>query len=209
MSSGLRILVVDDHRFIADSVSALVQLVMPQSKVYTAYDAPTALQIIREEAISIALIDARMPDMSGIELIKSLRTQYPALKLIGMTSFAQQETVLEIIQAGVQGVFLKNQTSAIELKACLDAVLDGGRFVSEEAQKLIALTNKPPRLLQFSKRELEIIRLTSAGKSSKEVAALLNLKPATIDDYRKTMLRKTGCSNTDELATIAMRNGLL
>ncbi|TXH23810.1 MAG: response regulator transcription factor [Cyclobacteriaceae bacterium] len=206
MGSSIRVLVVDDQAMVAESLAALVKTFGSEIKTYFAVTAQEALRIISTSSIAVAFIDARMPGTSGIELIKALREDYYPLKIVGITSYAQPETVAEILQSGVDGLLLKSSATSEALKLCLTTVLAGNRFISAEAQ---ALLQHAPATLNFTPRQLQLIKLMCDGLSSKEIGEKLNLKPASIEDYRKTLLRKSNCNNTGELIAFALKNGIL
>lgn len=200
---------VDDHVLIAQGLAALMKSLEPSLAPRVAGNAQEALHLVASTSFSIAFVDARMPGLSGIELIKTLRTQYSSLKLVGMTSYAQHETITELLQAGVDGLLLKGNANADELKACLNTVLSGSMFMSAEAQHIITQNGFSPGTTPFTKREQEVLKLLVAGLSSKEIANQLNLKTATIEDYRKAMLQKTSCKNIAELSAFVYKNGLV
>jgi DNA-binding NarL/FixJ family response regulator len=209
VGSVLRVLVVDDAQLMADSLAALIKVTRPDLETHVAYTTQDAIFKLATYPISLAFIDARMPGTSGIELIQTLRQKKSALKIVGITSFAQPATLTELVQAGIDGLLLKNQANAEELKLCLNTVLAGAFYISAAAQQIVSQPGISKHPIQLSKRELEVLQLICKGKTSKEIAEELNLKPGTIEDYRKSMLKRTGCSNTDQLATVAQRNGLL
>lgn len=138
MGSFIRVIVVDDHVLIAQGLAALMKSLNPSVAARVASSGHEALQFVASSSFSIAFVDARMPGLSGIDLIKTLRKEHPALKLVGMTSYAQRETITELLQTGVDGLLLKGNANADELKVCLESVLAGSTFISTEAQKLLA-----------------------------------------------------------------------
>ncbi|MBX2915192.1 MAG: response regulator transcription factor [Cyclobacteriaceae bacterium] len=207
MGSSIRVLVVDDCAMVAEGLSALVKTLGPDIKTYHALTAQDALRIVGSTSITVAFIDARMPGTSGIELIKTLRKDYYSLKIVGITSYAQPQTVAEILQSGVDGVLLKSSATSEALRSCLTSILAGQRFISAEVQSL--LEEAPLASIHFTPRQQQIIKLMSEGLSSKEIAARLILSPGSIEDYRKTLLRKTKCNSAGELVAFISKNGLL
>lgn len=202
-------LVVDDHEMVCDAVARMVQSEAIQA--YTAYTVEQALSICKAYDISIAIIDARIPPDSGTELIKILRKKFPLLKIIGVTSFVEEATMIEFLQAGVVGFLPKDTLRQTQMQACLEQVLKGNTYFSNEVialrEKLMTSIKLPSTHL--SKRELEICQLTSKGWQSKEVAVKLGIAKSTVDFYKKQLLEKTNTKNGTELVNFLFRNGLL
>lgn len=204
------VLVVDDHKLICDSIAALIEKSTLANKVYAAYSGETALNKIKSNSIQLALIDARMPEVSGIDLMLFLQKTYPLLKLVAMTSFDEPATLKELLSLKPNGILLKQSTGADGIRACVQKVMQGETYYSEDA--LIQLRNIDPQRfpsVSFGKREKEIMQLLSKGKVTKEIAEELKLSPATVEDYRKELLRKTETRNSPELIAYMHRNGLL
>jgi len=204
-------LVVDDHKMVCEAIAALVEKSSLVNKVHLAFSGEQALEMLRMKSIKVALIDARMPGISGLDLFKVIFHEYQSISVIGMTSF-EDDTVMDMLRSPVQGILLKSNTNGIEITHCLSEILNGRIYFTPEVQAKI--NNGEYNLLQRSrtiltKREQEILVCISQGKSAKEIAVKLGLKVTTIEDYRKAMLRKTQTSNVAELMAFAHRNGLL
>ncbi|MDZ7650685.1 MAG: response regulator [Cytophagales bacterium] len=112
-----RVLVVDDFVSVCDGLAAMIEKSEHVSKVFTAYHAAKALEIVKQEKIHAALIDARMPTVNGIELIRMLQKEYSSIKLIGMTSFDDDDTVVEVLRMGVPGFLLKRSADSKRSKS--------------------------------------------------------------------------------------------
>lgn len=153
-----------------------------------------------------------MPKTSGIELATQLLVEYPALKIVGMTSFDEDDTVVEMLQAGVHGVLLKRSTApGQEINHCLHEVLAGKNYFAAEVKEKLTQNgyNLSKQDLRFTKRERELLTLMCEGQSTKQIAETLSLQSSTIEGYRKALLKKTATKNTAELVALVLRNGLL
>jgi DNA-binding NarL/FixJ family response regulator len=206
-----RFLVVDDHISVSEGLAALIQQHQPAAKLFIANSAAEALETIKSNRIDAVLIDARMPGMSGIELMLLLKREYPTIKLIGMTSFDEDTTVVELLRAGVPGILLKRSTNGQEIKDCLHAVLAGEIYFSAEVKEKLTQNgyNLIKPTLRFTKREQDLLTLMCEGQSTKQIAEKLSLQPSTVEEYRKALLKKTGTKNTTELVALVLRNGFL
>jgi len=205
------VLVVDDHKMVCEAISALVEKSGLANKVFSSVTAQHALEIIKKKRIHAALIDARMPGISGIALASIILKEHAPIKVIGMTSFDEDDTVAEMLQIGMNGILLKRNTDGKEIRLCLQEVLSGRNYFTPDIQTKLSRNGYDLRKIavRFTKRETEIIKLLTQGLSSKQVAETLQLKDNTVDEYRKLMLSKTGAKNTAELITFTLRNGLL
>ncbi len=208
---NLNILVVDDHKMVCEAMAALIEKSGITNIVRTAINAHQALEIIKTKCVHVALIDARMPGISGIALSAIILKEHTHVKIIGMTSFDEDDTVVEMLQIGVHGILLKRNTSGAEINRCLQEVYAGRKFFSCEILAKLSQNeyNLRKAHFRFTRRESEILKLIAEGQSTKQVAAILQLKDSTVEDYRKEMLCKTGAKNTAELIAITLRNGLL
>lgn len=206
----LRVLVVDDHALTCEGLAALLEKQV-QAKSYTAYNADAALTFLNQNRVHVALVDARMPGMSGIELMYRIQQEHPQVKVIGMTSFDEDETILELLRTGIPGILLKRNTSGEEIKTCVHSVMAGKTYYTKEIWNRLNQGgyNLIKETIRFTRREFELLMLLSEGNSTKEAAEILNLKESTVEDYRKVMLKKTHCKNTAELIAFSLRNGLL
>ncbi len=206
----LCILVVDDHVMTCDGIAALVEK-QTSCAVTAAYSSTAALDILNKKRIHIAFIDARMPGMSGIDLIQLLRKENTTTKLVAMTSFDEDDTLLELLRTGVNGILLKRSASGIEIKQCLDAIVNGNNFYSTDIQTRLQRGefNLVKETIRFTRRDVELITLLAKGYATKQVAEALSLKENTIEDYRKELLKKTNSKNSTELVSYALRNGLI
>gem|GEM_PF-1918444 len=176
-----------------------------------AESAEHALTLCKAYAVDVAFIDARMQPISGIRLIGMIHKKYPAVKIVGMTTFNEEATIAEFIKAGVVGFLAKGKLNKPALLNCVHAVLAGETFFSLEVKKIMADVGTKQLLANthLSVREYEIAVSLSKGNSAKEIGDQLGISKNTVDDYKKTMLEKTGAKNSNELVSFLHRNGLI
>lgn len=206
------VLVVDDHRMVCDALVALIEKTGLCRKALPAYSGEEGLSILKQEHIAIALVDIRMPGLSGSELVRIIEEEYPTVKVVGMTSFDDEETIQEMLQLNLAGILLKRSTTNREIITCLKMVSEGKVYLADGVRQFIESKQLNPIRVprtNFTQREMEVLSLLSEGQSSKLIAEQLNLKPSTIEDYRKGMLKKTSTKSTAGLVAFALRNGLL
>ncbi len=209
MGGKKAVMVVDDHGMVVESLAAVLKT--SGVDVYTATSAGDALTLCKAYRIDVAFIDARMQPTSGIELIGIIHKKYPSVKIVGMTSFAEEPTISEFIHVGVVGFVAKAMLTREMATRCLQTVLAGEVFFSAEAKNIMESVGIRKTLpnTHLSARELEIAMLLCHGNSAKEIAESLGISKNTVDDYKKTMLEKTQTKNSTELVSFLHRNGLV
>jgi len=207
----MNVLVADDHALIAEGLGKLIESIIQDCQSYAAINAESAIGSARRRPFAVAFIDVRLPGTDGIELIQIMRKESPVTKLVSMTSFAQNDTILAMLQATPDGVLLKGRANAEDLKICIDTVLAGKKYRCPAMQQMLNEFGYDPTktMFKFSTRELELLKLLCKGLSSKEIAGMLNLSQLTVDAYRKQMLQKAKCKNVAELTAFALSNGLI
>lgn len=205
------ILVVDDHKAVCQGLAALTGSLGIIRKTYSAFNCTEALQIIKDNKVDISLVDARMPQPCGIALTEKLLHEYRSVKVIGMTSFDEDETIIEMLQTGMHAILLKRNTDRNEINYCLQEVLEGRKYYTPEIQLRLNLNEYrlTKSIKKFTRREQDVMQLICFGEPSKRIAQKLKLKESTIESYRKEMLHKTATKNTAQLVSYALRNGLV
>ena len=208
----LNIVVADDSHMVCESLAALLEKMPATNKVYLAYDGKEAVDIVKQHPIDLALLDVRMPIMDGLQAAKIILKEHTTVKVIGMTSFDEEATLLDLLRIGVDGILLKRSANLEEITKAINQVMEGKKYYNADIQQLVNKNlnkfEEPPRT-HFSPRELEILRLTCEGKACKEIAVLLDVSVGFIENYRKEMLHKTKVKNGAELVAFAHRNGIV
>jgi two-component system NarL family response regulator len=153
----------------------------------------------------IALIDLRMPELSGIEAIAAIRAQVPSVHAIVLTTFDGDEDIYRSLRAGAKAYLLKDAPRD-ELLSCIRAVHDGKTWISP-----LAAANLTARLSEeeLTPRETEVLRLIAAGKSNKEIAAALFVTEGTIKLHVNHILRKLKVSGRTEAISQAVQRGIV
>ena len=120
---------VDDHVLFCESFAASINF--PNATTFCAFDLAEAHTICKKHAIHLAFVDARMPPQSGIQLIEEFRRHYPAIKIVGITSYDEEPTLLDFAHSGVQGILLKAKTRREQVNECNHTVINGGTYISD------------------------------------------------------------------------------
>jgi len=217
MKSGrkLRLLLVDDHALVREGIRSSLVHFSSIKPVGEAANGKEALRKCKELRPDVVLMDLNMPEMSGLEATPLIREKFPETKIIALTVHDNKEYIFKILRAGAHGYVLKD-TSPEELVRAIESVARGGAFFSPAVsnvllQDFVRAPNSPEPVQenQLSGREQEVLRSIALGKTTKEVAAELNLSARTVETYRVRLKRKLNARNVAELLDHARKQQLL
>lgn len=208
------ILVVDDHHLVRLGLQALLKVEPDFEVIGQAGTADEAIALVERLRPQVVLMDLRLPGRSGVEACQDIKQRWPETHVIMLTSYADDELVLEAINAGAEGYVLKkveggNLVEVIRAVARGEAVLD-----SAVTQKLLAHVRQAEQELSglafrsLSDREIEVLALLSEGKTNAEIAQVLSLSEKTVGNHVSAILDKLGVTNRIEAATYAVRHHL-
>jgi two-component system, NarL family, response regulator NreC len=208
--------VADDHDVVRKGLIYLLSLSGRSEVVGEARDGLELLRLVERVLPDLAIIDIAMPSLNGIDAAARIRKQSPGTAIIMLSMFSDEDYVVRSINAGVKGFMLKD-TVEIELSAALDAIAKGRSFFSAPVADMLAeehmyqlkqkgLTDSYELL---TGREKEVLQLIAAGNTSKDVAAILNISPLTIEKHRSNLMEKLNLHNTVELVLFAVRKKIV
>lgn len=208
----IKIAITDDHQIIIDGLISLLKQHPSIEIVITANDGAAMLQQLQTQPVDILLTDVMMPGMSGQQLAKEVRQQFPNVKIIALSMSGQGDVVEEMInEADIAGYVLK-QTNANELAGAISKVYNGGVYFHEEVLKELeaqANIRKEVEAVHITNREKQLIALIEKELSNKEIAETLNISPLTVETHRKNIFRKTGTNNALSLVKWAYEHKIL
>jgi len=205
--SGLRILIADDHELIRGGLSRLLaESWAAPLEIGQARDAAETIQRVRQESWSIVILDLNLPGRSGIEVLKEIRAEFPALPVLVLSTYPEEQFAVRAIRAGADGYVNKGVASRV-LAAAIREVLATGRYISPTVAAQLANAVKqsgegPPHAA-LSDREDEVFRLIADGRTVGEIARKLSLSVKTVSTYRAHVLRKLGLGNNAQLMRYA------
>ena len=207
-AGALRILLVDDHAIVMDGIAALLSGVKGVTVAGKAGDGHEALALLERVPVDILITDHSMEGMDGLMLVRTVKKQYPHVKIIVLTMHDEPAIVNEVLRAGVDSYILKKYTHS-ELHMALEVIKEGGQFWSPEVNKILLRRVQPEANVQITDRELEVLKLLVNELSSREIAEKLFISERTVETHRKNLLRKTGSSNVVGLIKYAHTHGLV
>ncbi|WP_319590026.1 response regulator transcription factor [uncultured Draconibacterium sp.] len=211
-----KITIVDDHKIFRDGLIMLLSNFDFVTVIGQAANGVEFLELIEDETPDIVLMDINMPKMNGIEATKQAMKKYPEIKIIALTSFADDEYIEQMISAGVEGYMLK-RSDIEDFEKAIMKVAAGGSYFSSEIIKVISrnLYKDKERksgeqlLSQFTAREKEILNLICKGLNNEQIAELIHLSPKTIEKHKSNLFQKTETFNTVNLVIYAFKNQLI
>jgi DNA-binding NarL/FixJ family response regulator len=212
MKAGhLKILLVDDHTLVRRALARLIGTLDYSTSIFEAANGFEALEMASKNEIDLVILDVQMPRMSGIDVIKALRTSGNHVKILVLTQFDNESLVAHLIQLGVNG-FLSKNASPEELDIAITTLGEKSFFYNELTQGAIRRSfskNTNAINLNFSPRELQVVSQLKDGKSSKEIAIDLGLALTTVETYRKSILKKAKARNIAELICLVNNTGII
>jgi len=204
-STMMRIFTVDDHQLLREGIAAVLESQEDMAIVGEAGNGREAIESFRRHLPDVTLMDLRMPDMSGIEAIVAIRSEFPNARIIVLTTYAGDAQAAAALKAGASAYLLKSLVRK-ELIETIRAVHAGKRRVPPEIATEIAEHVADDAL---TGREIEVLRAVAAGKSNKLIAAELQISEGTVKTHMKSILPKLNAADRTHAVMIALRRGIL
>ena len=198
--------IVDDHYMVIEGIRSLLQNEKSIEWMGHAMNASSCLAFLNKQLPDVILMDINLPDISGIDLCKEVKTKYPSVFIIGLSTFNQQSFIQKMMDNGASGYVLKNATQE-ELTNAIETVMKGKTYLSEEAFHTLRKENASNIVL--TRREKEVLELIGDGMTNAEIAQKLFISVTTVDTHRKNLLAKFDTKNTAALIKIAVSRGYL
>jgi len=212
----IRVLVTDDHAIVRDGICALLALTGDIEAVGVAANGREALEMAKELAPDVVLMDIAMPIMDGVEATRRIRKEFPKVKVLALTQYDDKAYVFSVIEAGASGFISKTAVSS-ELAAGIRSVYRGdsflspsvARFLVEDYQQVASMKESQDPYEQLTNREREVLKLVVEGHTTQEIAAMLVLSPKTVERHRTNLMAKLDIHNRTELIKYALRKGII
>lgn len=204
------IALVDDHPIVMEGLTKVLSARENLEVVGQFTRGEELLSFLKETAVNIVLLDIALPDISGIDLCKSIKTSFPHTIVVALSNHNNRNMIMEMLKNGASGYLLKN-ASAGELIHCIDAARGGEIVFSQDVKNIIfspQLTHSQD-LARLTNREKQVLELIALGKTTTEMAEQLYVSRFTIESHRKNLLKKFTAKNVAELIRTATQQGFL
>jgi two-component system, NarL family, invasion response regulator UvrY len=201
------ILIVDDHSIIITGIQMLLQINMPSAKTDEAYSGNMMEEKLKTQNYDLVILDINMPDTDTHNLIHSVLSKYPQLKILIFSMSPEEVYALRFLKLGIYG-FLSKDSTKEELLTAIRTILSGQRFFSQKTVQLLSanlLKGKNPDNIfdKLSAREFEIMTHLVKGSSIKEISDTVKLHPSTIGTHKTRIFDKLNVKNIHELTKLA------
>jgi DNA-binding NarL/FixJ family response regulator len=205
----IEVFIVEDHAVVTEGIRVLLQ---QESDILVKGQAATGADCLRffsSNRADVVLLDIGLPDGNGLDLCQQLKTKYPGLMLLALSTYSQGTYMNKFIENGGSGYLLKN-ASRTELVSAIRAVAKGKQYFSFEAGRIYkaAIDNKS-RLPVLTRREQEVLKLVAEGLTNPEISQQLFISIDTVDTHRKNLYAKLNVKNTAQLIRYAIEQGIL
>jgi DNA-binding NarL/FixJ family response regulator len=204
-----RILLADDHTLMADALRCLLQAEF--DVVGTVADGRALLDAASELKPDLVVVDIGMPLLNGLDAAEQLKALQPDVKVIFLTQYREPHYAAEAFRRQASGYLLK-ESAAAELITAIREAMQGRTYVSPLIAKgmLAGVLNPIPQNVRaLSAREREVLQLLAEGKSMKEIAAILDISPRTVEFHKYRVMQVLGVKTNAELVQYAVRHGLI
>lgn len=205
----IKVFITDDHYMVIEGIRTLLQNDDQVELIGHASNAASCLAFLKQEQPDVILMDISMPDKNGIELCQEVKTKYPQVQVLGLSTFDQKAFVQKMMENGASGYVLKNATKQ-ELSKAIQMVHKGQKYLSISASEALKTAKKEAEELPFiTRREKDVLLLIAEGFTNSEIASKLNVSPSTIDTHRKSLLSKFNMKNTAALVRFVTQHNLI
>lgn len=210
------VLLVEDHKIMRDGIKAILGRSEEFRVVGEAETGTDAVLFVKRLHPAMVLMDIGLPGLNGVETTAEILRHHPDCKIVILSMYDDENSVVSAIRSGARAFILK-KASDNDLLEALRVVARGGAYLSPQvSDRLLTRIQKgdldakpaPSALESLSPRELQVLRLVAEGKTSKEIAVMLDLREQTVRSYRKTMMKKLGVNNVAGLTQLALSTGI-
>lgn len=200
----ISIAIVDDHPVVIEGLKALLQGSSRIENIYSFISGSELISSLKVQKIDIVLLDIMLPDGSGIDFCKEIKSFSPETMVLGLSNQAERSIIIQMLEQGASGYLLKNASTG-ELLRCIEEVKNGGIAFSKEVKEIMAKPSRYERekMPSLTKREKQILQMIADGNTSQEIADALFLSFFTVETHRRNLSQKLKVKNVAGLIRAA------
>ncbi|PLK43205.1 MULTISPECIES: response regulator transcription factor [Emticicia] len=211
----IKVAIADDHQLVAKAISGLIQKIDPYDVIFEVENGKELVRYFNLGMVpDIVLLDINMPEMDGYETALWLKTNYPDVKVLALSMYDKEESIVTMLRNGAKGYLLKGCRPS-ELKDALDAIMTKGFYYTEYlTDRLVKSLNSeksknPAEQLGLNSRELQFIEYACSELTYNEIADLMCVSPRTVDGYREQVFMKLGVKSRVGVVLEAIKSGII
>ncbi len=210
----IRLLLADDHQVLLDGLQLLLKNEADLQVVAVAKNGKQALELLKKSEVDVALLDINLPVLNGIETCSRIKSDFPDVTVLALTSYDKGAFIQQMLKAGAAGYVLKN-AAADEIVQAIRTVHAGETYLSSAVSNTLlnTLRNQAEAqadfIPQLTRREQQVLQLIAAEQTTKEIAEQLHLSANTIETHRRNLLSKLNVRNVAGLIKVALQRGLI
>lgn len=208
----LNILIADDHAIVREGIKQILAEIPDTVRTDEAINGQEVIQKVWQNNYDLVLLDISMPGRSGLDVLKQLKSEKPALKILILSMHPEEQYAVRALKAGASG-YLTKESTPLELTEAIKKVSLGKKYVSSSLAETLAahletMAERPPHET-LSNREFEVMCMIASGRTVKEIAGDLSLSVKTISTYRTRILQKMSMKNNAQLTHYTIQNNLI
>ncbi len=210
----IRVLIADDQAIVCEGLKAIIQLSATVEVASIAHDGAQVLRQVAATPPDVILMDLKMPGMNGIQAMRALRISHPTIPVLVLTTYGEDEWVMDAIQAGAAGYLLKDCGGEVLIAAIEGTAAGRAHIDPQVAAKVLTFVRQrpPPRetlTAQLTERERQIVRLLASGLTNAAIGNRLSLAEGTVRNHISIILTKVGATDRAQIIALAWRVGLV
>lgn len=205
----IKVLLADDHPMFLEGLNLILNRNTEIEVVGEALDGEQVLAFLEKQTVDVVVLDIEMPNLNGVEATKIIKKKHPKVKVLILTMYSKKIFILKLMANGANGYILKNKSKE-ELVTAIHNVHNGTPHFSLEILTLASKAATPSEILEdvhLTEREIDVLKLIAAGKTSKEISAKLHIAETTVNTHRRNLLAKLDLPNDKLLVHYAISKG--
>ncbi len=212
-SKRIRVIIADDHPIVRTGLRLMLQMRDTFELVGEAENGAMAVSLVQEQQPDVVLMDLRMPETDGLSALKQICSQYPQIAVLILTTYNEDDLIMQALRTGARGYLLKDADVEILLRSIERAALGEMLVQPEMMERILAYTDRAsshsPKQGELTQKELDVLASVANGERSKEIAKRLGISERTVWAYLTTIYNKLGVDSRVSAVAVALERGLL